>query len=238
MITEEVNPKQIKVKGENNKNIDVKLNTPSPFLDHCGVYCISGSCGSGKSFLTNSLLTSSGDACVWNRVFDNIFYIVPEEVIESDESHPFRKHTPSKLFHELTPAVLNHVAERAKIAKANGGVSCVVIEDFTEKLRDKHVEKALKRIINKHRHLGLNVVITLLNLKGLGRQLRSHISCWIIFKPKSKNDIREFGEEVFGFSKEQMNTLYDYAFQNKFDQLFYNQIDNTYYRNFNKLTFN
>ncbi len=55
-----VNPNPLIVKATKNPMIDKKLNVPEPFIPKASVYVISGSTGSGKSTMNNSILTSTG----------------------------------------------------------------------------------------------------------------------------------------------------------------------------------
>ena len=119
--------------------------------------------------------------------------------------------------------------------KEDGGNSCLIIDDFSEELKDLKLEKHLKKLIHKHRHYRINIIISLLTLKSLPKSLRSLIDVYILFKPKSLIEVETMSDEIFGLSKKDLLTLFEYVFDEPHTFLFYNQRLNKFYKNFNKL---
>lgn len=236
MKIEETEHSELKIK-KTKQTIDKPLGVPPPFIDKCAVYCVSGSMGSGKSTFTNSLMTAGGKDKVFKRVFEEVYYSTPQEVYESETDHPFKDHNKDRTYFELSVPMLNEIAEKAIAVKEEDGESCLILDDWSEELKDKKIEKALKKLIFKHRHYRLNIIITLLTLKALPKQLRSLIDCYITFRPKSVIELQSFAEDVFSLDRKDLKTLMEYTFDEKYNFLFYNQRDNTYYKNFNKLKF-
>jgi len=236
MKIEETEHSELKIK-KTKQSIDKSLGVPPPFIDKCAVYVISGSMGSGKSTFTNSLMTAGGKDKVFKRVFEEVYYSTPQEVYESETDHPFKDHSKDRTYFDLSVPMLEEIAEKAIAVKEEDGESCLILDDWSEELKDKKIEKALKKLIFKHRHYRLNIIITLLTLKALPKQLRSLIDCYITFRPKSIIEIQSFAEDVFSLDRKDLKTLMDYTFDEKYNFLFYNQRDNTYYKNFNKLKF-
>jgi hypothetical protein len=235
MIIEEVeNPESLKVVATK-QNIDQKLGVPPPFIDKPAVYVVSGGMGSGKSTFMNSIMTAGGKNKVFKGAFDHIHYSTPPEVFTSDPNHPFNKHELSRLYFELTPSMLDDITDDAIRTKEDGGCSCLILDDWSEELKDRRIELRLKKLIHKHRHYKLNIIISLLTLKSLPRQLRSLVDVFVIFKPKSQIELGTFAEEVFAMPKKDINTLFEFVYQDPYDFLLYNQRSNKYHRNFNKL---
>jgi hypothetical protein len=135
----------------------------------------------------------------------------------------------------LNPDTFEKIINDAIGVKNKGGTSCLILDDWSEVLKQKPVEMALKRLLNKHRHYHLNIIITLLTLKSLPKALRSMMDCFIVFKPKSLIEIASFSDDVFGLDKKDLKQLMDYVYDEKYNFLFYNQRDNVYYKNFTKL---
>lgn len=234
MKIEEVETNEIKIKPTK-QTIDDKLNVPAPFMDKCGVYCISGHMGSGKSSFLNSIMSSNGKAKVFKKVFDAVHYITPKEVMESEEDHPFKKHNPQHIHHDLKPDTFEKIIQDCLEVKQEGGNSCILIDDMSEELKNKTTQQYLKKLIFKHRHFKINIIITLLTLKSLPKQFRSLVDCYIMFRPKSLIEVASFSEDVFSLDKKEIKALFDYVFDAPYNHLFYNQRTNTYYKNFNKL---
>jgi len=234
MRIEELDAADIKIKTTK-QTIDDKLGVPAPFMDKCGVYVITGSMGSGKSSFLNSIMTRGGQAKVFKGVFDEVHYITPLEVMQSEENHPFADHPKERVYHNLNPDTFEKIKEDAIGVKNKGGNSAIIIDDMSEFLKNKQVELALKGLIFKHRHYKINIIITLLTLKSLPKSLRSLVDCYIVFKPKSLIELASFADDVFGLDRKDLKQLMDYVYDVKYNFLFYNQRDNTYYKNFTKL---
>jgi len=233
-INEIQNPVKIGIKTTK-QNIDQKIKVPAPFFQKPSVYVIAGAMGSGKSTLVNSLMTGKGENQVFRGVFERVHYATPEEVFTSDENHPMKKHNPNHLHHELTPNLLVSIMESAIDEKADGGATMVVLDDYGEILKNKHIEPLLKRMVQKHRHLKINLIITVISLKLLPRSIRSLVDMYFIFKPKNKLEVEDYVENVFSLPKKDYEHVYDAVYKEKHDFMIYNQRDHEFYRNFNRL---
>jgi len=234
MKIEELESNDIKIKPSK-QNTDQSLGVKPPFLDRPSVYVISGGQGSGKSTFLESVMTSKGESKVFRKVFDRVFYATPEEVMSSTPDHPFRDHPAERMFHDLSPNTFESILEEALAVKNAGGNSVLILDDFSEELKIKRVEMTLKKLIHKHRHYHMQIMITLLTLKSLPKSLRAMIDAYIVFKPKSVIEIASFADDVFALSKTDLKQLLDFVFDEKYNFLFYNQRDNVYYKNFTRL---
>lgn len=218
------------------QTIDAKLGVPEPFPDKNSCIVVSGGMGSGKTTFMNSIMTNkSENGRVYYKRFENVFYMTPREVMNSEANHPFAEHEPSRLYHDLTVENLDNIIEQALEEKEDGGNSCLIIDDFSEELKDLKLERHLKKLIHKHRHYRINIIISLLTLKSLPKSLRSLIDVYILFKPKSLIEVETMSDEIFGLSKKDLLTLFEYVFDEPHTFLFYNQRLNKFYKNFNKL---
>ena len=235
IINETENPHSIIIKP-GIQNIDKKLGCPSPFPDKPSVMLISGAMGSGKSSFLQSVMTATGEGRVYHKRFNKVIYTTPQETFDSEENHPFKDHPTNRIHFQLTPALLNQVADEAIAEKAEGGNTCFIIDDWSEELKSKQIEKALKKLIFKHRHYNLQIIITVLALKALPKLLRSLVGVYVVFKPRSLIEMEGFVTEVFSLKAIEADQLFQYVFQRPYDFLFYNQITHQYYRNFNELT--
>ena len=233
MKIEELETTDVKI-NKTEQNIDELLEIREPFLNKCGTTLISGRCGSGKSTLLYSIFSGKGKARVYRNVFDEIHFITPAAVMNSECAHPFKTHCPDRLYHHLNAEVLAKVVEDATRVKDAGGNSCLCIDDMSEFYKDKSIEQLLKTLIYKHRHLRLNIVLTSLNLKSVPKNLRNLIDLYVIFKP-SNIEIESFNDDVFQLSRDNLKQLVTYTFSKPYDFLAYNQKSNTFYKNMTKL---
>lgn len=234
MKIEELETSDVKIKPTK-QNTDQKLGVPAPFVDKCACYVISGSQGTGKSSFVNSIMTRGGQARVFKGVFDEVHYSTPLEVMESEQAHPFRDHPAERKYHNLNPDTFDKIINDCIAVKDKGGTSCLILDDWSEVLKQKSVELALKRLLNKHRHYHLNIIITLLTLKSLPKALRSMMDVFVVFKPKSLIEIASFSDDVFGLDKKDLKQLFDYVYDERYNFLFYDQRSNTYNKNFTRL---
>ena len=234
MKIEEVDKNELSIKTTK-QNIDNFLDVPLPFPQKASVYLISAPMGSGKSSFIHSIMTASGKNKVFKGIFDEVHYATPLEVFQSEEDHPFKNHSPSRLHHDLTDATFDKIVEDCIRVKKEGGNSMLICDDFSEQLKVKKVALNLKKLIFKHRHYKLNILLSTLTLKSLPKDLRSLLDIVILFKPKSLNEIQGFTEEIFGLTIKEAKVLFEYVFDKPYQFLFYNARNHTYYKNFNKL---
>jgi len=97
-----------------------------------GIYCLTGSGGSGKSSLLLNMFKSK---TLYRGRFNNIYYICPVSSFLSVEKHPFEKH--NKVYHDLTPSILDTIYNEL-VAKKEAYV------EYLEKIKNKKNKKNKK----------------------------------------------------------------------------------------------
>jgi len=234
MKIEEIEQSDLVIKPSK-QSIDNVLDVPPPFPNKCSVIFVSGGMGTGKSTFIANLFKATGKNRIYRKVFDTVMYSTPKEVFDSEEDHAFKNH--SKVYHDLSQDTFNTIIEQAIKTKDDEGNSCLVIDDFSEQLKNKQTEYNLRKLINKHRHMKLNIIISALNQKALAKSLRSLIDVVILFKPKSMVETENFSQEVFGLTKEETKALFKFVFDAPYSFLMYNSRTHTFYKNFNQLLF-
>jgi len=234
MKIEEIEQSDLVIKPSK-QSIDNVLDVPPPFPNKCSVIFVSGGMGTGKSTFIANLFKATGKNRIYRKVFDNVMYATPKEVFDSEEDHAFKNH--SKVYHDLSQDTFNTIIEQAIKTKDDEGNSCLCIDDFSEQLKNKQTEYNLRKLINKHRHMKLNIVISALNQKALAKSLRSLIDVVILFKPKSMVETENFSQEVFGLTKEETKALFKFVYDAPYNFLMYNARTHTFYKNFNQLLF-
>jgi hypothetical protein len=157
--------------------------------------------------------------------------------MDSTPNHPFKDHPSERVFFDLSNETFESIIEQALAIKnaGNNSNSALILDDWSEELKTKRVEHLLRKLIHKHRHYKMQIVITLLTLKSLPKSLRSMIDAFVIYRPKSIIELSSFAEDVFGIPSKDLKQLFDYVYDAKYNFLFYNQRDNMYYKNFTRL---
>lgn len=227
-----VDESKLKIKPSK-QNIDQSLGVPPPFPDKNSVIFVSGGQGTGKSTFIANLFRATGGNRIYKQVFDKVMYATPEEVFNSEEDHVFKNHP--RVYHELNQDTFDKIIDTAISVKNDGGNSAVILDDFSEQLKLKKTELMLRRLINKHRHMNLTIIISALNQRSLAKNLRSLIDVVILFKPKSMVETDSFGEEVFGLNRADTKQLFAYVFDKPYNFLMYNARTHTFYKNFDEL---
>lgn len=232
MKIEEIKQSDLVIKPTK-QSIDNILDVPPPMPNKCSVIFISGGMGTGKSTFIANLFKATGKNRIYRKVFENVMYATPQEVFDSESDHVFKDHP--KVFHDLSQDTFNQIIEKSIATKDDDGDSCLVIDDFSEQLKNKQAEYNLRKLINKHRHYRLNIVISALNQKALAKSLRALIDVVILFKPKSMVETDNFSQEVFGLTKDETKALFEYVYDKPYNFLMYNARTHTFYKNFNQL---
>lgn len=235
----------IKIVQENNlkiyptkQTIDKKLGLPEPFDDRNQIFVVTGAMGSGKSTWLHSALTClKHDGRIFAGCYERVIYATPEECFSSEKDHPMKHHVKSRLFHEFNVKMLNAVVEQAEQNKMeHDGNTILVIDDFSEDLKNIETIKLLKKLIYKHRHMHLTIVISCLTMKSIPKTIRALVDVYIIFKPKSLIEIEDYVTEIFALKNSAMERLLDFVFDAPYHFMMYNARHHTFYKNFAKLS--
>ncbi len=213
-------------------NISEELNVPNR---NGFIWVLTGSGGSGKTSLMLNFFKSK---VLFRNKFNNIFYFTPESSFLSVEKHVFQNH--DKVFHNLDGKALMSVYDQLEEIKRSNvdeepEYTCVIIDDFADKLKRKDISDALYEFIVKTRHLNCAIIITLQSYLFLAKQCRKLITNMTIFKPKSFAEWLSICIEMFDMNKEDSLKLYHYVFDIPYAHLDVDFSDNTYYKNWNKL---
>lgn len=218
------------------QTIDMKLGLPKPLDDRNAVYVVSGGQGTGKSTWLNSAMTCKKEGGrVFSGRFERCFYATPHECFTSEANHPFKNHIKSRLYHTFDKQMLDDIVAQALENKhENNGNSILLIDDFGEELKNLETIKLLKKVINKHRHYHLTIVISATTLKLIPRSIRSLVDYYVLFKPKGLIELAGYTDEIFGLSKKEMLDVMDFVFDEPHNFLMYNNRRNWFYKNFDK----
>jgi len=214
------------------------------------IWVITGSGGSGKtSMLLNFFKTNK----LYKHKFSNIFYICPQSSFLSVDKHPFEKHDPSRVFHELNENVLDDIYSELKEIKRENvealsdsnsrtksledyQYNCCIIDDFADSMKNIDVQKKLNQMLIKARHLSCAFIFTLQSYYYFPKILRKQITNLTIFKPKNSEEWLSIAKEILHLNKDDGLKLYDYVFNEPYAHLDVDTLNDTLYRNFNKLS--
>jgi energy-coupling factor transporter ATP-binding protein EcfA2 len=236
IIHEEDNPDKKTVKVGRQSIDKVLKDIPEPFPSKVGgLMVLTGSMGSGKSQLLLSMFTAtSKEQRIYHRKFTKVIYMTPEAAFNSVDNHPFEQHP--RVFHDLTPDILDEITQQAIDTKDEGGSTALIIDDYSEQMKDKNLQKAIQKLVFKCRHYAISIFITLVSLRALPKQLRALVSQYVVFRPRSVIETAGFIEEIFNLKQAQADELFNYVFDEPYNYLFYDTTKHTYYKNMNRLT--
>ena len=203
-----------------------------------------GAPGSGKSSLLLSMLN---DKAAYKKAFKNIFYFVPEASFMSVKDHPLSHNKSTTVFHELNAEALDATYEYlVALRRFNEEMdlpdehSLLIIDDFANVLKDVDIEKALKRILVKSRHLLCATCITLQGYIMAPRSIRKLATNIILFKPQNIAEWKALVDEHLGtLDKKDAEKLYKYVFDEPYRHLDIDTKKSTremFSKNFNQLT--
>jgi hypothetical protein len=224
------------------------------------IYAMSGSGGSGKTNLLLNLFRST--KCYRNK-FYKIYYFCPPSSFSSLENHPFATH--EDVYHELTvphlATIYNELIQikgsnedMGKKKKKNSGYdddeesdelsdderevqySCVIIDDFADRLKDIDIQKMLNKMLIKARHLCCGFIFTLQSFYYLPKIFRKQLTFITIFKPKNTQEWYSVANELLNMRKDDAIKLYDYVFDKPYMHLDIDTTTDQIYKNFNILT--
>jgi hypothetical protein len=225
---------------------------------------ISVLCGSGGSGKTSLLLNQFKDIDQYKMKFHNVYYFCPSASFSSVKNHPFENH--DKVYHELTIQALSDIYNQCvsmrkikekKIEKDKrvqfDGVNedsdsdsddedeeimynMIIIDDFADTLKEKHIQQYLSKFLIKARHLCCGFIFTLQGYLYFPKLLRKQMTYLTMFKTNNCEEAEVIFKEVLSFKRDDALLLYDYIFTEPYSHLDVDLVENKLYKNFNLLT--
>ena len=195
-----------------------------PMLQHLNGFFITaliGRSGSGKTSTLINWITGKGKKRIWNKVFNNVYVIMPKSSRESLAKNPFKKHTPSRLFEELTLSNLQGIYDELVENSENGESSLLIMDDVGSALKNKDIKQLMKTLFWNKRHLKTHIVLLVQSYISLERDLRKGINNMVLFKP-NKIEFQQIFEELLEKDKTITQEVFNYAYKDPHDSLFIN----------------
>ena len=194
---------------------------------------IVGKMGQGKTSLLTNLVKN-----VFNKCFENIYLIMPENSGSSIENDIFTKHLPSEqLFDTLTEEGLTEIYERLQESSKEKENSMLIIDDFQAQLKEPAIVKVLQKIITKMRHLRCTIFLLQQNFQALQKPLRELVSNLVIFNV-GKSQLSKIFEEIVQMEKEKYEKLIQVSFIEPHDWILINfHRSKKIYRMFDEIVF-
>lgn len=225
------------------------------------IYAITGSGGSGKTNLLLNLFKST--KCYRNK-FHRIHYFCPPSSFNSIADHPFAKH--EEVYHDLTVQhlanIYNELVQMKSVHEkkekkpcnvyddddegsesdssddeAEIQYTCVILDDWADKLKDIDIQKMLNKMLIKARHLCCSFIFTLQTYYYFPKNLRKQLTYITIFKPKNNEEAYSIANELLNLKKDDAIKVFDYVFDKPYMHLDIDTTNDKIYKNFNLLTF-
>ena len=193
-----------------------------------------GSAGSGKSSAAISWLTHPE---MYNKVFHNIFIVMPSSSRASLKGDPFQSHPKEKLFDELTVGTLEFVKAFCEVSSAEGHHSLLFMDDVGAELKNKDIQHLLKQLIFNRRHLRLSIQICTQSYNTIPLSIRKNISHLVAFKFRNKKECELLFSELIFVDKKVQLQLLNHIFDSQYNFMFVNTALNRIYKNFNLIEF-
>ena len=113
--------------------------------------------------------------------------------------------------------------------------SCIIIDDFADSLKDKHIQRQLNKMLIKARHLCCSFIFTLQTYLYFPKSLRKQITYITMFKPKNIEEFNSIVRELLNYNKDDALLLFNYVFNEPYAHLDMDTVENRLYKNFNEL---
>lgn len=191
------------------KPISDSIPAPLPNTAH---YLVSaGPPRSGKTSALMSLLTQKNPR-IYRKCFHNIMVIMPASSRKSLKEDPFDSLDDEKVFDELTPEVLDSVAEMARERMEDGKQSLLFVDDMAANLKNNDCLKAWNTLINNRRHLRLSIWCIVQTYKSIPLSNRRTITHMLLFKPNNRKEGEAITQELVMMPPNEWDLYVNHAF--------------------------
>ena len=145
---------------------------------------IIGSAGSGKTNMMVTLLTSYQ---AYKKAFHTVHIVMPSHSVASLKKNVFKN--PPRMRDELTGSVLYGILEIMKEDAKEKYDFLLILDDVTASLKDKSLQKLLKKTIYNRRHYWLNIMTLLQSYNAMPISIRKTLSHFLSYKPRNKKEV-------------------------------------------------
>ena len=211
---------------------------PEPLPRGSFFWSIIGAPATGKSSYLISLLSARRPNRAYRGVFEDVYFVIPTASQASLGSSLFLDHDQTKIFPELDGGALTEIMSRVEVSAAEGFSSLLVLDDCTASLKDKEVEKILRRMAFNRRHLHLSIFLLSQNYNQIPLSIRKTFSHFTIFKSPNKKEFENVFVELIYQPRDVADDIVRFVYKEKRDTLFGDVASGKLYRNFNLLRIN
>jgi hypothetical protein len=113
--------------------------------------------------------------------------------------------------------------------------SVLILDDWADSLKDKHIQRQLNKMLIKARHLCCSFIFTLQTYLYFPRSLRKQITYITMFRPKNVEEFNSIARELLNYNKDDALLLYNYVFDAPYTHLDMDTSNSILYKNFNEL---
>ena len=175
-----------------------------------------GKSGSGKTNLVRNLTEKAGPNRVYNKKFENVFYISP-----SCHTLDNKPKLPEDRFYKSI-FDLPEIIDRIQTDDDLKGRTLLILDDVSHELKSAG-QNIIKRLFQNNRHLGVpiedeegnveipgsvSVIIIAQRVVGLPRVIRAQITHWVLFDPRSvKSELETVFKEFIYCNKGTFNEI-------------------------------
>ena len=195
---------------------------------------IIGRPGSGKTSLLVSMLTGRKKDKVFQKVFNNVVVVMPSTSRQSMKNNIFKKHTPDKLYDELTSATINDIYEKLLNSSEEKESTLLILDDVGAVLKRPEIQETFRKIIYNRRHLKCAIIILLQSYMSIPKEIRKLFNNVIIFKPPKTEFINLF-EELFETKKELALDVMNFTYKKPHDWLLLNVPSQRMFKHFDEI---
>jgi len=197
---------------------------------------LSGRPASGKTSLAISLLTAKNKDRVYRGRFDNIIVYVPSHSLKSLKKNPFEDLSEEKINHELNFENLEETYEQIKENSNNDETTLLYLDDMASDMKQNmRVQELFNRIVLNRRHLKCSVFFLTQYFRAVPPNVRKNISHVILYKTLNKLENTAVFDEIISMNEKDMDKLFDYVFDKRFNFLMIDINKHKFYKNFNEL---
>jgi uncharacterized protein involved in tolerance to divalent cations len=170
---------------------------------------------------------------LFSKVFHNIYIFQPSASRASMKDQLFNQLGDDQLYEELTYDNLNDCIEKIKSAPFEEN-HCIIFDDMTAYLKNKHTLQMLKELIYNRRHLHCSIFFLVQTWYSVPKDIRKLFSNLFIFKT-GKSELEALFDEIVEQHKEIIPKISKIAFDAKYNFLFINTESGRMFRNFDEI---